>query len=305
MAPMRATRPASLREAYGLLDALSRSTPAAEISRRRMLDICYEGKPLGDHSLRMRSAAPGETYYAKEFGEAVSFAHLAVGADIDGQIVDVVSRLPPEPDLLVALVDGSEVYVEVAQVTEEHSARASSTMSAINKHIHNRDAADPAFAAARQGRHIDFRFPAIPTSRETKAVADEMVTVLYTTDFATVERRTLLRPSATITPVLHRLGVSYYIGAGTSTALSAQLDANTFDPDDAADDLDARLADKMSKSYEAGRPIWLALALNDHMHVSSLSMEAIRRRLPSTIGQFDLVIMGTLEEAVILQNRYT
>ncbi len=280
---------------------LDGARPDAEDRRRRVLAIRYENIPLGDHPLRMRSSEPGETYYSKEFGEAISFAHLAVGADIDDQIADTVSKAPPEPDLIVTFTDGSQKYVEVAQVIEEQSARASSTIAAINKHIANRYFGDPAYAAANAGRHIDFTFPNVPTSRETKTVADEMVAVLYATDFSAVERRTFLKPSSIIAPTLNRLGARYYVGVGNSTALSAQLDAHTFDPEESADDLDTRLADKLKKHYARGLPIWLALALNDHKQIPSFSMDVIRQRVPTTIGQFECVVFGTMEDAHIIR----
>jgi hypothetical protein len=47
------------------------------------------------------------------------------------------------------------------------------------------------------------------------------------------------------------------------TALIALLAGHWFDPNDAVDHLDAHLADKMSKVYAPGKPIWLALALTD------------------------------------------
>jgi len=292
--------PKTLREAYAVLDMLNGPNPAAEERRRRLLAIRYEGNPLGDHAPRMRTTEPGETEYRKDFGEAVSFAHIAVGAGIDEQIADMVSAEPPEPDLLITLTDGTEVYVEVAQVTEQQSARSSNTIRTINKHIHNRAANDAAFAAARVGRHLTFKFANIPPSRETKAVADEMVDVLYATDFAAVTRGSLMPVPPAVAPKLSALGVRYAVIAGSATGLTAQSDAQWFDPNDSVDDLDARLADKMSKVYVPGKPIWLALALNDLMQVPQFTMEAVRSRVPATIGQFERVLVGTMEEAIIL-----
>jgi hypothetical protein len=292
--------PKTLREAYAILDLLNGPNPAAEERRRRLLAIRYEGEPLGDHEPRMRSTEPGETEYRKDFGEAVSFAHVAVGAGIDEQIADMVSVQAPEPDLLVTLTDGTQVYVEVAQVTEQQSARSSNTIRTINRHIHNRAASDPAFAAARTGRHVMFKFANVPPSRETKAVADEMVDVLYSTDFATVERGALMPVPTTVAPKLSALGVRYAVLAGSATALTAQGDAHWFDPNDSIDDLDARLADKMSKVYVPGKPIWLALPLNDLMQVPQFTMEVLRTRVPTTIGQFERVLVGTMEAAIIL-----
>jgi hypothetical protein len=291
----------TLREAYGVLDILNGPNPDAEDRRRRLLAVYYNGTPLGDHVPVMRSSDPGETYYSKEFGEALSFANLAVGAGIDAKIANIVNASPPEPDLIVTMTHGAEVYVEVAQVTEESSARAANTIGAINKHITNRYLTDAAFAKASKGKFIDFKFPTVPKSSETMAVADEMIAILYATDFATVERKTFLKPSATTAPILNRLGAKYYIGAGSATALSAQLDAHTFDPQESANDLDARLADKLTKTYAQGRPIWLALVLNDRMQVPSLTMELIQQRVPTTIGQFERVIVGTMEEARIFE----
>ena len=292
--------PKTLREAYAILDMLNGPNPAAEERRRRLLAIRYEGKPLGDHEPRMRTTEPGETEYSKEFGEAVTFAHIAVGARIDKEIADMVSVKPPEPDLLVTLTNGTQVYVEVAQVTEQQSARSSNTIRTINKHIHNRAASDVVFAAARVGHHLMFKFPNVPPSRETQAVADEMVDVLYATDFAGVERGTLLPAPATVAPKLSALGVRYAVLAGSATALTAQSDAHWFDPNESVDDLDVRLADKMSKIYVPGKPIWLALALSDLMQVPKFTMEIVRERVPTTIGQFERVLVGTMEEAIIL-----
>ena len=56
----------------------------------------------------------------------------------------------------------------------------------------------------------------------------------------------------------------------------------------------------MSKVYVPGKPIWLALALNDLMQVPKFTMEIVRERVPTTIGQFKRVLIGTMEEAIIL-----
>jgi hypothetical protein len=292
--------PKTLRDAYAILDMLNSPSPAAEERRRRLLAIRYEGKPLGDHEPRMRTIELGETEYRKDFGEAVSFAHIAVGAGIDEQIADVVSVLPPEPDLRVTLTDGTQVYVEVSQVTEQWSARNSSIIRNINKQIHNRAASEPGFAAARTGRGLMFKFANLPPSRETQSTANEMVEVLYATDFATVRCGALMPVPATTAPKLSALGVRYAVLAGSATVLSAQLDAHWFDPNESVDDLDVRLAKKMSKVYVPGKPIWLALALSDSMQVPRFTMEIVRARVPTTIGQFERVLVGTMEEAIIL-----
>ena len=88
--------------------------------------------------------------------------------------------------------------------------------------------------------------------------------------------------------------------AGSATVLTAQSDAHWFDPNESVDDLDARLADKMSKVYVPGKPIWLALALNDLMQVPKFTMEILRTQVPTTIGQFERVLVGTMEDAIIL-----
>jgi hypothetical protein len=81
---------------------------------------------------------------------------------------------------------------------------------------------------------------------------------------------------------------------------SVNIDAHAFDPDESADDFDERLNDKVTKTYAQGRTIWLALILNDRMQVPSLSMEAIRARLPANIGQFSRLLFGSLEDAEMI-----
>jgi hypothetical protein len=45
------------------------------------------------------------------------------------------------------------------------------------------------------------------------------------------------------------------------------------------------------------------LSLTDLMHVPSLSMAALRERIPGHTGQFDRVLVGTMEDAEIIERR--
>jgi hypothetical protein len=200
----------------------------------------------------------------------------------------------------VTLTGGRAIYVEVAQVTAGYAARAASAMKTINAALDKRYASDTNYAAALNGRYVEYRFENIPTSREMRAIPDEIVAMLKATDFATAERTTFLKPDAAIAPTLSKLDAKYTIGSVAATHMAVNIDAHSFDPDESADDFDERLRDKMTKTYTQGKPIWLALILNDRMQVPMLSMEAIRARLPSTTGQFDRLLFGTLEDAEMI-----
>ncbi len=285
-------KPRTLREQYGVLDNLNAGSISDDDDRRRrLMRISYRGQPFGDHV---------PDYDGKEFVEALSFALLAVANGIDSEIVNIENRVPPEPDLAVTLTGGREIYVEVAQVTASGAARAASAVKSINGALTERYNSDAGYAAALSGRFVEYRFPSIPTSRETRAVPDEIIAVFYATDFATMQRKKFLKPDPAIAPILGKIGAKYYIGQGTATAMSMNIDAHTFDPDESADDFDERLRDKMTKTYTQGRPIWLALILTDPMQVPSLSMDGIRGRLPATIGQFDRLLFGTLEDGEMI-----
>lgn len=43
------------------------------------------------------------------------------------------------------------------------------------------------------------------------------------------------------------------------------------------------------------------LPLTDLRHVPSLSLAAIRQRIPAQMGQFDRLVVGTMEDAEIIE----
>ena len=233
-------KPRTLREQYSVLDTLNAGgDPASKDRRDRLMRVPYKGQPLGDYV---------PDYDSKEFIEALSFANLAVATGIDDEIVNIENRVPPDPDLAVTLTGAREIFVEVAQVTASAAARGSSAMETINAEMHRRYDSDPAYAAALKGRYVEYRFPNIPTGKETRVIPDEIIAAFNATDFATVQTKTFLKPDPALAPILSKLGAKCYIALNGVTHMAVNLDAHAFDQDKSADDFDVRLADKMTKT---------------------------------------------------------
>jgi hypothetical protein len=174
-------------------------------------------------------------------------------------------------------------------------------MEAINVEMQRRFESDAAYAAALQGRRMHFIFPNFPTKREARAIPDEIIAIFWAANVASIKQAVSLKPYPAIAPILTKLraGCNVTVG-GRYMGIIVTKDAHTFDPNGAADDLDERLREKMTKTYTPGRPIWLALALDDRMQAAALSMNAIRARLPTDIGQFDRLLFGSLDDAEMI-----
>jgi len=288
--------PRTLQDGYGPPDL----TTEAGRRRERFLSLNYNGIPFADHPIQYRNNDPTEVGYSKEMAEAVSFGHLAVGAGIDHLVSNIENRKPPEPDLRVILADGADVWVEVGQVTESASAKYFSAIQKVNQHLRRLENADAVYLGEIQGRHVSVQLPSAPPAAQSEAAADEIVTIMRSIDFDTARRKVLIRVDPTVAPYLASLGANYYIGDGISTYVRANNGANAFNPDDTVTDFKATLEIKMGKSYEVNGPLWLAMPLTDLRQVPMLSLEAIRRRVFGDTGQFNRVLVGMMEDALIL-----
>jgi hypothetical protein len=295
-------RPRTLRDGYGMLDFLNDNGDTEQRRRRtRFLSLPYDGVPFGDHELRFRNADPTEIEYEKAFGEAIAFGHLAVAIGLDDRVANIENRTPPKPDLRVTLTDGTHVWIEVGRVTASESARYFGGIQKVNQHLRLLENADPAYLAEIQGRHVSVQLPTAPLSAKARQAADEIVMLLRSLDFETVQRKALIQVDPGVTPYLASLGADYYVGDGISTYVRASNGANCFDPNESVEDFYAMIVKKMQRTYAVNGPLWLVLPLTDLRHVPSLSMAAIRQRIPKEMGQFDRVVVGTMEDAEIIE----
>ncbi|HEX3464251.1 MAG TPA: hypothetical protein VHS78_09425 [Candidatus Elarobacter sp.] len=284
-----------------MLDFLGAPNTEQARKRERFLALRYEGRPFGGHEIRFRNDDPTEIEYEKAFGEAIAFGHLAVATGLDDQVENIENRKPPEPDLQVTLKDGRHVWVEVGQVTASASAKYFAGIQKVNQYLRRLEDADPSYLAEIQGRHVSVQLPTAPPASKARQAADEIVTLLRSLDFDTVQRTALLDMDPTVTPYLASLGANYYVGDGISTYVRANNTANAFNPDDSVRDFYAMLGKKMDRKYTVDAPLWLVLSLTDLMHVPSLSMAALRQSIPGHMGQFERVLVGTMEDAVIIE----
>jgi hypothetical protein len=286
-----------LRDGYGPPDF----TTEAGKRRERFLALSYEGIPFAEHAIQYRNNDPTEVNFSKEMGEAISYGHLAVATGLNHLVSNIENRQPPEPDLRVTWTDGSHVWVEVGQVTEPSSAKYFAAIQKVNQHLRRLENADPAFLAEIQGRHVSVQLPEAPPTSKSRLAADEIVKLLRSIDFDTVPRMVALNVDPDVTPYLASLRAYYYVGDGLSTYLRADNVGNSFNPDDSVNDFKAMLASKMTKKYTVDAPLWLALPLTDLMHVPMLSLEAIRRRVLADTGQFSRILVGSMEDAQIIE----
>lgn len=294
----------TLHQTYGTLGVLNgMENPERSQRVERFLALRYEGVPFGEREIQHRNDDPTDINYSKELGEAIAFGHLAVATGIDHLVANIENRKPPEPDLRVTLIDECHVCVEVGQITTSTSAKYFGGIQKVNQHLRRLEDTDPAYRSEIQGRHVSVQLPEAPPSAKAREAADEIVKLLRSLDFKTVRRKALIRVDSAVTPYLASLKANYYVGDGISTYVCANNTANMFDPDESVRDFDAMLRSKMLKKYAADAPLWLALPLTDLMQVPILSMEAIRRRVLSDIGQFDRVMVGIMEDAEIIDRQ--
>ena len=289
--------PRTMREYDAVFDFLTAGNPAHAARRDRLFALRYNGIPLGDVEPKFLDGDPGNDY-ARGFDEVMAFAHLAVGSALDAEVANIRTSDPPKPDLIVDLIDGRTVYVEVGRVTASESYFG--RIKAVNRGIRSM-LRDPSFLGEIQGRNVVFTMPEAPARKESMQAVAEIVAVFRSTDFDTVERGALLSVSPSVAPLLASLKVKYLAGRGISTGLSARQAANWFDPWDAASDFYSMLEKKLKKSYDVDAPLWLALPLTDLAHVPKLSMTAIRSALPPELGQFSRAIVGTMEDAQVIE----
>jgi hypothetical protein len=259
----------------------------------------YNGVPLGDVEPEFVDGDPGNDY-ARPFDEVMAFAHLAVGSGLDAEVANIRTCDPPKSDLVVDLVDGSTVYVEVGRVSASESYFG--RIKAVNRGIRSM-LRDPSFLGEIQGRYTEFIMAEAPARKQSAQAVAEVVAVFRAIDFDTVERGSLLSVPSRVAPMLASLKVKYIVGRRNYTALSASQAANSFDPWDAVSDFYSMLKKKLKKSYVADAPLWLALPLTDLAHVPELSLNAIRTSLPSELGQFSRVIVGTMQDAHVIEGR--
>jgi hypothetical protein len=296
--------PRTLRDAYAMLNTLNGGENHEQLKRcEPFLALRYEGVPFGEHVIRQRNDDPTEVNYSKEMGEAIAFGHLAVGTGLDHLVANIENRKPPEPDLRVTLMDGSHVWVEVGQVMESSSAKYFADIRKVNQHLLRFENANPEYLAEIRGRYVSVLLPEAPPAAKSRAAADEIVTLFRSLDFAAVQRKAFIATDPAITPYLASLKAKYHVGAGSTTCVRATHTANTFSPDDSIDDLEAMLKSKMGKTYAVDAPLWLALPLTDLMHVPTLSVAAMRRRVIADIGQFDRVLVGIMDDAELIERR--
>ncbi len=297
--------PRTLRDNYRILDFLNGDKHSEQGRlRERFLNLRYMSIPLGDHKVRLRNDDATDINHPKEMSEVIAFGHLAVSTGLDVNVRNIVNCKPPEPDLRIELEDGSHVFVEVGQVKASESPKYFGAIDKVNQHLRWLEMSDSAYFAEIQGRHVSVRLPTAPPTNRSREAADEIVKLLRSIDFETVQRKSLLKVDKTNTPYLASLGATYGVGDGISTNVGADSTAYGFDPEESVRDLYSMLAKKLKRTYATDAPLWLALPLTDLKHDPSLSMKAMRNRMPTEMGQFERILFGTMEDAQVVHRQH-
>ncbi len=276
-------------------------TGARLARRNRALDMRYAGIPFRDHE--ERRAAPLMSDLAEDLYEAFAFAYLAVGAGIDDLVQDIEKCQPRKPDLLVKMKDGSSVYVEVGRVRPSESGRHSGEIDALNKGLMLVAQADDDLRRHVQDRHISFGMETVPAKSERRAVVAELVVTLRAMRFDGLERVAYFKPDPAVAPVLSRLKVTIAVVETSSTYVTVSSRARIGSPSASVADFETELRDKISRCYDADAPMWLAMPLEDDRQLPSSALAAIRTAIPSDLGQFARVIVGTLDDAEVVERR--
>jgi hypothetical protein len=266
--------------------------------RNRALDVRFAGVPLRDHE--ERRAADLMSDLAEGLYEALSFAHLAVAAGIDGSIEDIEKREPPQPDLFVRLRDGSSVNVEVGRVRAQASGRHSGEIEALNKGLMLAARADPDLVHHVQGHHISFGMATVSSKPERPSVIAEVVATLRALTFAGLPRVARFPADPALAPTLSKLGVRISVAKSSHTYVTVSSRAGLAAPATSVLDFEKCFRAKLAGRYHAEAPLWLAMPLEDDQQLPSSSLAAIRAALPADIGQFARLIVGTLDGVAVI-----
>jgi hypothetical protein len=292
----------TLGEGSALRSAVLGETGDRLARRNRALDMRYAGIAFRHHE--ERKAAPLMSDLAEDLYEAFSFAFLAVGAGIDHLVADIEKLEPPKPDLVVKLTDGSSIYVEVGRIRGAASGRHSGEIDALNKGLVRVLAGDEALKLHVWKRHISFGMAVVPTKGERATVVAEIVVTLRAMRFDGLPRIAYFTPDPMVAPMLSRLSVKIAVAETSSypyVAVSSR--ARIGAPAASVATFESVLRAKIANRYDAELPIWLAMPLEDDQQSPSCALAAIRGTIPADLGQFARVIVGTLDDAEVIDRR--
>jgi hypothetical protein len=310
----------TLGEGSNMRSAAARETKELRALRERALSLRFAGVPFRDHA--ERCSAPFVSDLAEDLYEAFTFAHLAVGANIDTQVRDIVKCSPPKPDLLVHLTDKSSVYVEVGRVRPIASGRHFGEIQALNKGLMLAAKSEPAIVQHVHGRHVSFGMRDVSSKNNRQTVVSEIIETLRSIRFDESQpwiffdslitrkptKRLRLKPDPLIAPTLSKLGVSIDVvefirEQERSTYVTVRSRAGIGMPSDSVLDFDNTLQAKNARRYDAKGALWLAMPLEDDMQLPAASLRRIRAARTINLGQFDRVIVGTLQDAEVIDRR--
>jgi len=117
-----------------------------------------------------------------------------------------------------------------------------------------------------------------------------------------------LKPDPLIAPKLAQLNVTIDVvealnNEACSTYVAVTSRAGIGSANDLIVDFERTLRAKLTRLYEADAPLWLAMPLENESQLPAAALEAIYTALPSYLGQFSRLIVGTLDDAEIVDQQ--
>lgn len=250
------------------------SGPVLEI-RKRMAEYLVDGVRFGGMELKTKTASPNDTHLEKRVSEittaALMFSYLKYES-VGITSFDSSGKQLERPDLDVTLPDGSEIGVEVADVSDTDLRKHESGRNEIEIAVSDLLDSDHSFGAAMGNTYFSLNLNGVgaPSAQlasksEARVIAEEIVAFVRTGDHR-VSSNDFFASFPVKYPTLHGRAAQYHAepwphdpvftlsdGAGTIGKVSGQRDLE-------------RVLNRHRVSAKVGYrnlPTWIVLFLTD------------------------------------------
>jgi hypothetical protein len=261
----------------------------------RVCALNYNGSPFGDHDTAMRRDDGAGITFTKNFQEALALAHVIVRLDLPVRRIE--NREPPFPDMLVTMLDGSEIFVEVAQLLNPAHAEYHGNLEKLDEAIRLRLLNDHGLTARFEDRFLEFLLPQAPRGRSRiDECVSEIVEFAMRPDLDSLPQDDLVQVDPRYR-ALTELGAKFHFARGCSK-LGVQSDARSIDRGAVAAQIPVLLDKKRAKSY-AGSPIWLLLYMAEVLHDPRHTIAMAGSMNLGQIRPFERLIVGDARMQIV------
>jgi len=228
----------------------------------RVRAVPIDGVPLGAKPGERRR--PRSSFYSQSYLEALATARVLVQLGLDREVVNVIRRDPPMPDVEVRFRDHPPVYIEHTNVAEFDGLSFARHREELNLALEDCRAENETFRKmwVRGSLTIKMADPGVGLRPEIAQTADEIVRFSSGLD----QHVSLLKPSAALWPALaaYRVNAFYYPDQHPNSMV-CQEDAMAIElrPSWVGCRIADAVACKRKKKYDASaKPVWLLVTVD-------------------------------------------